>query len=149
MTAELSGRCLCGGVSFECSEKPSLSAHCACVDCRKSSGTSHSTHVVTTEAAFSLSGEVQGYEHAADSGHLVTRFFCRTCGCPVYSTNSAMPGMVFLRASALDDQNAVTPAMLVYASRAPAWAGVGDGLVSFAEMPEQSPEEIISEASGS
>lgn len=146
MTVELSGRCLCGAVNYTCSEKPSLAAHCACVDCRKSSGTSHGTHVVMPEAAFTLSGDVQAYDHPADSGNVVTRCFCGKCGCPIYSTNSSLPGMVFIRASSLDDLDAVEPSMLVYASRAPSWAKVGDGLVSFAEMPPQAPADIIEQA---
>lgn len=146
MTVDLSGRCLCGSVSFQCSEEPSLSAHCACVDCRKSSGSSHSTHVVMGDQAVQVTGEVIGYDHPADSGNMVRRHFCGKCGCPVYSTNSAMPGMMFLRASALDDLEAISPGMLVYASRAPSWAGVGDGLMKFAEMPEQAPADIIEEA---
>lgn len=146
MAAELTGGCLCGAVTYVCSEKPTLSAHCACIDCRKSSGTSHGTHVVVAESAVSVTGDVTGYDHPADSGNIVRRHFCGTCGGPIYSTNNSMPGMMFLRASSLDDLDAITPSMLVYASRAPKWIGVSDGMVRFAEMPEQAPSDIIEQA---
>lgn len=147
MTVELSGGCLCGAITYTCTEKPSLAAHCACVDCRKSSGTSHCTHVPVSETSVELKGEPASYSHPADSGNIVTRSFCGSCGCPVFSINSAMPGMLFLRASGLDDLNAIEPTMYVYKSRAPGWAAIGEGLVTFEGMPpDQSPQEIIDAA---
>lgn len=146
MTAKLTGRCLCEAVSYECTEEPNLSAHCACIDCRKSSGTSHCTHVVMSEAAVKLTGEVKGYDHPADTGNIVCRYFCGTCGSPIYSTNSSLPGMWFLRASSLDDLDAITPSMLVYASRVPKWANVGEGMATFPKMPEPAPKDIIEDA---
>ena len=143
---ELSGRCLCGAVRFECSEAPSLAAHCACEDCRKSSGTSHCTHVPVSADSVTLRGATATYSHPADSGNIVTRHFCGTCGNAIYSTNNAMPSMKFLRASSLDDLNAINPTMFVYASRAPKWAGIGEGLTTFDEMPPAPTEEIIENA---
>ena len=54
-----------------------------------------------------------------------------------------MPGMVFPRASALDDPNIITPQMIVYASRAPKWDHMDPTLPTFPEMPESGPKEII------
>jgi len=145
---QLSGRCLCGAVHYECNETPTLAAHCACEDCRKSSGTSHGTHVPVATESVKLVGKTVSYSSPANSGNIVTRHFCGTCGSAIHSTNGAMPGMMFLRASSLDDLNAVDPTMFVYASRAPKWAGIGDGLVTFDEMPPAPPAEIIAEAKG-
>lgn len=143
MSIELSGSCLCNAVRYECSEKPSLAAHCACVDCRKSSGTSHSTHVPVAASNVTLMGETRAYDHAADTGNIVTRHFCGTCGNAIYSTNDTMPGMMFLRASSLEDPDAIKPTMFVYASRAPKWAGIGEGCATFDEMPPAPPQEVI------
>jgi len=148
MSIELSGNCLCGAVHYECSEKPTLAAHCACVDCRKSSGTSHCTHVPVGAGSVALEGKTISYSHAADSDNQVTRHFCGTCGSAIYSTNDAMPGMMFLRASSLEDLDAISPSMFVYASRAPKWAGIGEGLVTFEEMPPAPPQDVIAKARG-
>lgn len=135
----LTGGCLCGAVRYESTSGALVAAHCYCIDCRRSSGTGHCTHVVVPAAAFSLSGEVRHYDRAADSGAMVRRHFCPTCGSALYSTNAAGGELVFLRASSLDDPDAVTPGASVYASRAPKWDPVDPALPSYPEMP--SPEQ--------
>ena len=116
---------------------------CYCVDCRKSSATSHSTHIAVPEDSVTLTGSLTYYDRPADSGHIVSRGFCPACGSPIASRNAAMPGALFLRASSLDDPDAITPQMAVYASRAPKWAVFADGRAVFAEMPEGGPQEVI------
>ena len=130
--SEIQGGCLCGKVRYSAGE-PAMCGHCHCVDCRKTSATGHATHVVVAADSFVVTGELAAYERPADSGHLVTRYFCPNCGSAVYSTNSAMPHMTFVRASSLDDPDAVTPQMIVYASRAPSWDRL-EGMPSFPEM---------------
>lgn len=143
MSDRFTGGCLCGAVRFESSVDPQVVAHCHCVDCRKSSGTGHCTHIVIPEAAFTLNGDVQSYDHPADSGNIVTRSFCPTCGSPIFSRNSAMQGMVFPRASVLDDPEIAKPQMVVYASRAPSWDHMNPELPAFETLPEGDPQKII------
>ncbi len=145
MVETLTGRCLCGAATFVAAGEPIITAHCHCVDCRKSSGTGHCTHVAISEAAVTLSGELRGYGHPADSGNIVTRYFCPQCGSAIHSTNSAMAGMVFLRASALDDLNAVTPQMVVYASRAPQWDTTDSALPTFALLPDGGAKKVLAD----
>lgn len=56
---------------------------------------------------------------------------------------SVVTGMVFLRASSLDDPKLISPSMVVYASRAVSWDHIGGGLPTFAEMPQGGPEETL------
>lgn len=137
--AGFTGGCLCGAVRYESTADAMFSGHCHCVDCRKSSGAGHCAHLGVPAAAISFSGETSAYARAADSGNEVTRRFCPNCGAAVYSTNAAMAGMVFVRASSLDDPEAFKPQMIVYASRAPSWDVMDSNLPSFAEMPPQGP----------
>lgn len=132
----ITGGCLCGAVRWDCSAPPTMSGHCHCVDCRRSSGTGHCTHAMVPEAGFTCQGELRHYERAADSGNLVTRAFCPVCGSPVLSRNAAMPGLVFLRASSFDEPDLLAPQMVVYASRAPAWDTTDPALPHFALMPD-------------
>lgn len=143
MSQGFSGGCLCGSVRYESSIDPQFVGHCHCIDCRKSSGTGHSTHIAVPEGSFTVSGEVKFYAHPADSGNIVSRGFCPTCGSAIYSKNSGMPGMVFPRASSLDDLEIAKPQMVVYASRAPSWDFVDPDLPSFPEMPEGGPQRVI------
>ena len=139
MSDKLTGVCLCGAVTYEASGTPFVVGHCYCDDCRKASGTTHGTHVGLPADAVTLTGELRSYDKHADSGNVVTRSFCPDCGCAIHSTNSGMPGMMFIRASSLDDLNAVSPQMTVYAARAPKWALLDTSGPVFDEMPPNGP----------
>tara|TARA_R110002073_G_scaffold92783_5_gene217335 strand:- start:8176 stop:8619 length:444 start_codon:yes stop_codon:yes gene_type:complete len=143
MSDGFTGGCLCGAVRYESAVAPQLAAHCHCVDCRKSSGTGHCTHLVIPEAGFTATGRVKFYDRPADSGNVVSRGFCPNCGSAVYSTNSGLQGMVFPRASSLDDLEVARPTMSVYASRAASWDPVDPNLPSFSEVPEGGPKSVI------
>jgi hypothetical protein len=129
------GGCLCGAVHYECSADPVMSGHCQCTDCRKSSGTGHSSHLGVPRPAVLLTGEVTIYDRAADSGHIVSRAFCAKCGSPIYSLNDAMPSLIFIRASSLEDLEVFKPQMIVYASRGASWDSFEPSLPRFEKMP--------------
>ena len=141
--AGFEGGCLCGAVRFQSKSDPQVVGHCYCVDCRKTSGTGHCTHIGVPADGFSVTGEVRFFDKPADSGNMVRRGFCPTCGSAVYSTNSAMDGLVFPRASSLDDPNVITPGLIVYASRAAAWDHLDPALPAFSESPERGPQSVI------
>ena len=133
------GGCLCGKVRYEVQEEHG-GGHCHCNDCRKSSGTGHCSHMIVPEPAFSVTGEVRFFDKPCDRGSIVSRGFCPNCGSPVYSTNDGMPGMVFVRASSLDEPEHFKPQMIVYTDRAPSWDRIEGDLPSFAAMPQ--PEDM-------
>lgn len=141
-----SGRCLCEQVHYRCDADPMLAGHCHCVDCRKSSGSGHCTHVIIPETRFQAEGVLRWYDHPADSGHIVSRGFCPTCGCPIASRNSGMPGIVAVRASSLDDPEVARPRMIVYASRAPSWDVMDDALPCFPGAPDGGEAAAVAEA---
>ncbi|MCG8510345.1 MAG: GFA family protein [Rhodospirillales bacterium] len=140
MKEVFSGGCLCGAVRYQSSEDPQFAGHCHCEDCRRSSGSGHCSHLGVNESAFSVSGETRAYDRATDKGNMVSRVFCPVCGAPVYSLNPGFPGLVFVRASSLDDPEVFKPQMIVYASRAPSWDHMDASLPSFAENPPFEPE---------
>lgn len=135
MAEAFSGGCLCGAVRYTCTAEPMMSGHCHCEDCRRTSGTGHCSHMGAPEGAVTLTGETRGYTRAANSGNLVTRHFCPTCGSAIYSVNAAMPGMMFLRASSLDDLEVFKPQLHVFVSRAASWDKPGEGMPAFDVMP--------------
>lgn len=135
MSKGFQGRCLCSAVHYECSAEPMMSGHCQCIDCRKTSGTGHSSHLAVPLGAVSISGAVATYNSVADSGHIVSRVFCPTCGAPIYSLNDAMPDLMFIRASSLDDLEVFIPQMVVYVSRGASWDFLDPTLPQFPKMP--------------
>jgi len=87
-----------------------------------------------------IEGAAKCFDKPADSGNIVSRFFCSACGSPVYSTNSGMPGMTFLRASSLDDPEVFTANMIVYTRTGPSWDVMDPEVTSFETMPPEMPE---------
>jgi hypothetical protein len=87
-------------------------------------------------ASVTLTGAVKSYVRASDGGNPVTRAFCPECGSPVFSKNPAMPDLIFLRASSLDDLEVFQPQMHVFAMRAPSWDRPADGIPAFERMPQ-------------
>lgn len=130
-----SGGCLCGAVRYEVMAEPAIAGHCHCDDCRRTSGTGHGSHLGVPEESFSVNGEITFFEKTADSGNLVSRGFCPTCGSAIYSRNSGMPGLAFIRASSLDDPTVFKPQMVVYANRAAPWDVMDASLPAFDDMP--------------
>ena len=53
-----------------------------------------------------------------------------------------MPGMIFPRASSLDDPEVFQPKFTIYTSRSPSWDGPNPDLPAFDEMP---PPEIMAD----
>jgi hypothetical protein len=134
-TMKISGGCLCGAVRFHGQGEAQLQVKCYCTDCRKLSAAGHAAMMGFTQDAVSINGEVSEYHSKADSGRAVMRAFCPKCGAGLYAKNAAMPHMIFLRASSLDDPNLFDPQLAVFASRAPNWDRVNEGLHAFPEGP--------------
>jgi hypothetical protein len=82
-----------------------------------------------------FTGETKAYERAADSGSVVSRHFCPNCGSALFSKNSGMPGILFLRASSLDDPEIFKPQMHVFVGRAASWDRRDPDLPAFDKMP--------------
>ena len=135
LTTTFSGGCLCGSVRYTCSAEPIMAGHCHCEDCRRTSGTGYSSHLAVSADEIAITGETKAYVRPSASGNLVTRAFCPECGAPVFSKNPAMPGLLFLRASSLDDLEVFKPQMHVWAMRAPSWDAPSSELPVFDKMP--------------
>lgn len=146
MTTHFTGGCLCGAVRYRAEAAPTMVGDCYCVDCRRSSGTSHCTHAVVPEAAYAVEGELTVYDRPADSGNVVSRAFCGRCGSAVHSTNVGLPGLVFVRVSSMDEPDLAAPQMTVYASRAPTWARFDRAGPVFGTMPQGGPENVLAGA---
>lgn len=129
------GGCACGAIRYEISAEPLASVDCYCRDCQKESGTGHESHMVFPHAAVKLIGRGKGWEMTADSGNKKTRFFCPSCGSPVYMTFGMMPDMFAIRAASLDDPSRYNPQVITYKKRAHAWAQLNPNVPAFDEMP--------------
>ena len=112
---KLTGNCLCGAVSFEADGKPAFQANCHCKDCRQITGSPFATLVFMQQSDVKVSGTVNSFDHAADSGTVLTKEFCPKCGSQMFGKSGAREGMMYLRAGIINEQEHVQPQLNVYA----------------------------------
>jgi len=129
------GGCACGALRYQISGEPLVSVDCQCRDCQSESGTGHQSHLTFPRAAAHMTGEAAGWEMRGDSGRSKTRWFCPTCGSPLYMTFPENPDLFTVRAASLDDPGRYRPQMVLYRSSAHVWDKVDPDLPSFDKMP--------------
>jgi hypothetical protein len=135
------GRCLCGGCSYEVDGEPVVVAHCHCADCQRLSGTGHATGAMFPEPGLRLRGAVATYELVSEAGNRVTRFFCPTCGSPLFGKNSGMPGFITVTVGTLDESNDLTPQVAVFARNRRSWDAMDAELATFDAQPGWKPAD--------
>jgi hypothetical protein len=123
MTQEVnaSGGCLCGGVRFAVKGTPIRMAQCHCLDCQRASGTGHMSNAIFREADVQVAGTTASYASTSDSGNVLTRHFCPTCGGRVFLYSKARPGMIVMAAGAFDDSSWFAPELVLFTKRRPHW----------------------------
>ncbi|MGH1483899.1 MAG: GFA family protein [Geminicoccales bacterium] len=118
MTDELTGRCLCGAVTYRTDGLPLRVSHCHCEQCRRSSG-----GVALTLAAFNadqvtFSGIAMKDVRPTD---FATRSFCPECGSHITFQFDDKPEFIAIMVGTLD-QPEKTPAIRHnFASEKIAW----------------------------
>ncbi len=132
---DISGGCLCRQVRFTISAAPILTRACWCRVCQYIGAGSGTVNVCFPSAALTVSGELRDYSLVADSGNLMHRRFCPTCGTHLFSAAQARPHLIFVRAGALDDPEVAQPAMTIWTSAAPSWACVNEQLPKMERQP--------------
>jgi len=132
---KLTGKCLCGKVSFSADTEIKMMANCHCSDCRAATGAAYGTLVFVDETALSISGTPKVFKHKSDSGSDMEKLFCPDCGSQMFGRNSNRPGVVSVRAGVLDQSDLVKPAVNVYLSSKIPSTPIDPELKGFDKMP--------------
>lgn len=132
---KLTGKCLCGNISFSADTDIKLMANCHCVDCRAVTGAAYGTLLFVAEDALQVTGTPKVFHHKADSGAAMEKHFCPDCGSQLYGRNSNRAGVVSLRAGGVDQTELVKPTVNVYLSSKIASTPVDPELKGFDKMP--------------
>ncbi len=136
MNRTFTGGCACGAIRYETNLAPIFENHCQCLDCQKRSGTGHGSYLTfPRRAEVRLTGKASQWSVAGDSGNAKTHAFCPTCGSPVYLTFAAMPDLIAVHATSLDDPGLFNPQVLTYSIRGYAWDVMDPALPAFERMP--------------
>jgi hypothetical protein len=130
------GGCACGAVRYETTTEPIFENHCQCRDCQRRSGTGHGSYLTFAQRAeMAITGEARTWRVKGDSGNEKIHAFCPTCGTPVYLTFAAMPDLIVIAATSLDDPGQFNPQVVTYAMRGLVWDRLDPALQAFDRMP--------------
>ena len=131
---ERTGRCLCGAVSFKIVAEPLATRVCWCRDCQHLAANG-SVNLLVPADALTISGTLAEYTKAADSGNVVTRQFCPSCGTQLFAKSTARPQLRVVRAGNLDEPSSIQPSMNIWAASAPSWACLDPALERVEQQP--------------
>ena len=120
----ITGRCLCGSVTYSTDAEPVVQAVCHCTDCQRQTGSPFTVVVGVPRSALTVEGDTLASftTIGEDHGGETQRSFCSACGAPVFSTSAAVPELALLKAGSLDDASWLEPAVEVWASSAQPWS---------------------------
>ncbi|MDH3662181.1 MAG: GFA family protein [Alphaproteobacteria bacterium] len=94
MTEQMTGRCLCGAVTYRTEGLPLRASHCHCEQCRRSGGSVALTLAVFNADQVTFSGIAMKHVRPTD---FATRSFCPECGSHVAFRFDERPEMVAVR----------------------------------------------------
>jgi hypothetical protein len=92
-------------------------------------------NVCFPSSTITIEGEMKDYRSVAESGNVMHRRFCPSCGTSLFSEAEARPHLIFVRAGALDDPEIATPSATIWASQAPSWACMNASLPKIDRQP--------------
>jgi hypothetical protein len=124
------GQCLCGAIKYEMTSDPVVAGICHCKNCQRQAGSAFSTLVGVPRGSLKFSGdELKLYnDQTADSGGEVRRFFCGTCGSPLYSLTEGQPDMAYVKSGTLDDTSGFAPQFNVWCDSKQDWVDLPEGV---------------------
>lgn len=135
MASKITGGCLCGAVRYESAAVPAFAGNCHCRDCQKASGGAYVPLLALPANAVTISGEVKFFDVQGDSGNIMSRGFCPTCGTRVVGKSSGMQALTVILAGTLDDPSDFKPAIDFYTASAQPWDHMNPALPKFPKSP--------------
>jgi len=118
------GHCLCGAVSYAIEGGLQMCGVCHCKNCQRQAGSSYSVLFAVADDQIEITGDLTTYEDHADSGNVVYRHFCGTCGSPVKTSLPTQPGMTYIKAGTLDDTSVLHPQIHFWTGSKQPWVEI-------------------------
>jgi hypothetical protein len=129
------GGCLCKAVRYVSTAAPKITRVCWCRDCQYLAAGSGTVNAFFPSEALTVTGPTQAYTSVADSGNVIRRRFCPSCGTPLFTAADVRPHLVGVRVGSLDDPNIVQPAVTIWTSSAPRWACLAESIPRVTHQP--------------
>jgi hypothetical protein len=134
------GACRCGAVIYRIAGTVLPPVYvCHCRDCQTWSGSAFSEHALLPKDAVTFEGETVAYCQHREGG-TSEHVFCKSCFTRLFNRNSAVPGMIILRAGTIDASHRISPVAHIWVRRKQPWVSVPEDVPSWLETP--TPEEF-------
>ena len=125
MTPPITGRCLCGAITYAADAPPLWQMHCHCDSCRRATGAAFASFFGLKDGTWRWTGATPAaYRSSPD----VLRLFCPHCGTPMAYCSTRFPGETHFHAGTLDHPETYRPTAHVHVAEAQPWADIHDGL---------------------
>jgi hypothetical protein len=115
-----------------------MTANCHCRDCQRATGGAYASVFFVPRNAIKITGEVKYYDVKGESGNILSRGFCPTCGSRLFGKPAVMPDLMGLMAGSLDDPSSHRPAIDIYTTSAQPWDYMNPELPKFPKGPPMS-----------
>ncbi|WBU61074.1 GFA family protein [Paracoccus albus] len=144
------GACECGAAEYGITGGVPIHVYaCHCLNCQTRSGSAFALHAILPTTEFREPADTLSHRRQSD-GIEFEEVFCAHCFTRLFNRNSAVPGMIFLRAGTLDDSDNLSPIAHIWTSRMQSWISLPEGTAQFQQSPtpEQFGEAIRQADSG-
>lgn len=130
----LTGRCLCGQITYEIVGDPIATAICHCDHCQRQSGGAFSVNLIVLESQMTVTGTLTTFADRGENNDAVYvhRRFCGECGSPIVSALVAPAGVLAVKVGTLDDRSGVSPGVEVWCEHKQPWVQLAGIAVSLA-----------------
>jgi hypothetical protein len=132
---EITGGCLCRAVRYRSTAPPLATRVCWCRACQYLAAGNGTVNVCFQRTALSIQGGLSDYRSVADSGNVMHRRFCPSCGTQLFSEAESRPHLIFVRAGTLDNPEIAQPGATIWTSRAPSWACINNDIPNVPAQP--------------
>jgi hypothetical protein len=125
----ITGRCLCGGVTYSVDAEPVWQGICHCSNCQRQTASAFSPIVGVPSEALAATGDTLASFETVSEGYeskTVRRF----------STIESMPGLAFLKAGTIDDLSWFEPSAEIWTGSAQPWTPHFEGAAQFETVPD-------------
>ena len=132
----LTGRCMCGAVSYTITERPMVDGLCHCDRCRPQSGSDFSTIIFIHRSAMTVAGETAVFDDIGTSGLRVLRRYCPRCSSPLTTEPDLTPDLMMVKAGTLDSNEWFRPVWELFVGRRRPWVSPVLGAKQIEANPE-------------
>ena len=141
MEGELTGRCICGSVSYTLRSDFRPYA-CHCTDCQSRSGSGFSEHLLFARQDLVIEGELDSGSYQQPSGATSTMWGCAKCKVRVFSENNIRVGFASLRCGTLDRSSEIVLAAHLWIGSKQPWIVIPNGVPMLHGQPRTQAEWV-------